>query len=112
MGRPLLDIDPKSVEKLAALGCKVKEIASFFGCTDETITNRFSAELDKGRSSLKMSLRKMQFESANKGNVAMLIWLGKQYLDQRDQAQLVLEKIPDEMLVLEAQRRLNDGNKS
>jgi len=26
----------------------------------------------------------MQFESATKGNIAMQIWLGKQYLGQRD----------------------------
>jgi hypothetical protein len=29
-------------------------------------------------------LRRMQFESANKGNVTMQIWLGKQYLGQSD----------------------------
>jgi hypothetical protein len=30
------------------------------------------------------SLRRMQYESATKGNIAMQIWLGKQYLGQRD----------------------------
>jgi hypothetical protein len=112
MGRPLIDIDPIMVEKMASLGCKTVEIADYFGCTKDTITNRFSSELDKGRSSLKMSLRQLQIKSAQNGNVAMLIWLGKQYLDQQDKTQLILEKVTDEMLVAEAQRRLTDGTKS
>jgi hypothetical protein len=29
-------------------------------------------------------VRRMQFESANRGNVTMQIWLGKQYLGQSD----------------------------
>jgi ribosome biogenesis protein Tsr3 len=33
----------------------------------------------------KMSLRRKQFEVAQKGNVSMLIFLGKNYLDQSDQ---------------------------
>ena len=32
----------------------------------------------------KISLRRAQFEKAIGGNVAMMIWLGKQHLDQRD----------------------------
>lgn len=112
MARPLIEIDPVIVEKMASLGCKNTEIAAHFNCTDDTITNRFSAELAKGRANLKMSLRQLQIKSAQNGNVAMLIWLGKQYLDQQDKTQLVLEKISDEMLVAEAQRRLIDGTKS
>jgi hypothetical protein len=41
-------------------------------------------ELTKGRENLKQSLRRWQIQSAQKGNIAMLIWLGKQYLDQSD----------------------------
>ena len=111
-GRPKLEIDPTIVEKMASLGCRNTEIADYFNCQDDTITRNFQEQLDKGRANLKMSLRQLQIKSAQNGNVAMLIWLGKQYLDQQDKTQLVLEKITDEMLVAEAQRRLTDGTKS
>lgn len=110
MGRPKIDIDPDMVLKFAQLGCTVKEIANHFGCTDDTIINRFSEELDKGRANLRMSLRQMQLKSASNGNVAMLIWLGKQMLGQLDRAQLDIHKIPDDVFIEEAQRRLKSGS--
>jgi len=36
----------------------------------------------------------MQFESANKGNVVMQIWLGKQYLGQSDHATTEVRSLP------------------
>jgi hypothetical protein len=36
----------------------------------------------------------MQFESANKGNVTMMIWLGKQYLGQSDQHTTEIRQLP------------------
>jgi hypothetical protein len=32
----------------------------------------------------RISLRRKQWEVATAGNIPMLIWLGKQYLDQKD----------------------------
>jgi hypothetical protein len=37
----------------------------------------------------KISLRRQQIETAKKGNVSMLIWLGKQLLDQSDKRVIV-----------------------
>lgn len=88
MGRPKIEIDAKEVEKLASWGCKVKEIADWFGVTDDTIIRRFSEELAKGRANLQMSLRRKQIDVALKGNVSMLIWLGKQMLDQKDKHEM------------------------
>lgn len=84
MGRPKLNIDPKLVRDLASIGCKTKEIAVIVGCSTDTLEGRFSAEMAKGRENLKISLRRWQLEAAKKGNVAMLIWLGKQLLDQSE----------------------------
>ena len=36
----------------------------------------------------KLALRKKQFDIAMQGNVQMLIWLGKQYLEQSDKQEL------------------------
>lgn len=87
MARPKLNIDPNLVEELAGIGCKNKEIAVIVGCSTDTLEGRFSAELEKGREHLKMSLRRWQLEAAKKGNVVMLIWLGKQMLQQTDKVE-------------------------
>lgn len=84
MARPKLDIDPNEVEKLASIGCSNQEIASFFDCSKDTIEGRFSAEVAKGRENGKTRLRRLQLQAAQKGNVVMLIWLGKQMLGQKD----------------------------
>lgn len=109
MARPVIDIDAETVEKLAAIGCKTIEIADFFNCSVDTIERRFFDELTKGRASLKMSLRRWQIEAAKNGNVVMMIWLGKQLLGQQDKSILEIQKIPDEIFIEEAKRRLNGG---
>ena len=84
MARPKIKIDPIEVEKLAAMWCTTKEIASFFDCSVDTIDRRFAENLAKGRDKGKIKLRRLQWQAAEKGNVVMLIFLGKQILDQRD----------------------------
>ena len=83
VGRPKLDIDPEQVRRLARLHCTMEEMARFFGCHRDTLHNNFSAEIDKGRAEGNISLRRKQWQMAvEKGNVVMLIWLGKQMLGQ------------------------------
>lgn len=110
MARPLIDIDPEEVRKLAQLGCKNDEIADFLGCSAQTVETRFQPEIDKGRSELKISLRRMQIQAAQRGNVAMMIWLGKQMLGQIDRAQIDITKVDDETFIAETRRRLGDGS--
>lgn len=88
VGRPKLDIDPRLVETLAGIGCTLSEIAAACNCHKDTISDNFSSELAKGRESGKTRLRKKQLEVALSGNVTMLIWLGKQILDQSDRTQI------------------------
>jgi hypothetical protein len=91
MARPKKQIDPKIVQDLAALGCKTNEIAVTLGCSTDTLERRFAAELSKGRENLRISLRRWQLEAAKKGNVAMLIWLGKQMLGQTEKVEQTSE---------------------
>jgi hypothetical protein len=84
MARPKKKVDPKMVQDLASIGCKVIEIAKLLDVSEDTLNRRFAVEIAKGKENLKMSLRRWQLESAKKGNVTMLIWLGKQYLEQKD----------------------------
>ncbi|MGE4300839.1 MAG: hypothetical protein AB7F40_04460 [Victivallaceae bacterium] len=85
-GRPKKAIDYDAVQKLAQIMCTEDEIAAFLGvCTrtlqrDEEFCRVYKTGLDRG----KMSLRRAQFKLATSGNTAMLIWLGKQHLGQKD----------------------------
>lgn len=87
-GRPLKEIPADEVLKLAGFGCTNTEIADFFGVNEGCIRKRFSETLSKGRSMLKMRLRKKQIEVALKGNAVMLIFLGKNLLGQSDKQEL------------------------
>ena len=49
----------------------------------------FRRAYEKGFGRLKIPLRRQQIETAKKGNVSMLIWLGKQLLDQSDKRVIV-----------------------
>lgn len=84
IGRPKLELDESKIEALAKIHCTLEEIAAVMGCSMDTLGKRFSEVIKKGKEHGKASLRRMQFESATKGNVTMMIWLGKQLLGQRD----------------------------
>lgn len=91
MARPLKEIDQTEFEKLCALQCTREEICSWFDVTDKTLAgwcNRvygegFSAVYAKKREKGKISLRRAQFQLAQK-SAAMAIFLGRNYLGQRD----------------------------
>ena len=85
MARPKkYDIDTEEVQKLAKYGMTNVEIADFFGCDESLIRKSYSEYLTKGRAKMKLRLRQLQWDSAEKGNVAMLIFLGKNILGQQD----------------------------
>lgn len=84
-GRPKKEIDYQAVEKLANIQCTQEEIASFLELSVRTLQRdeEFCRIYKKGQDNGKMSLRRMQFKLADK-NPTMAIWLGKQYLKQKD----------------------------
>ena len=85
MARPKFKIDYEAVRKLASIMCTEKEIASFLGCDERTLQrdDEFCRVFKEGKETGKMSLRRMQWKLAEK-SYAMAIFLGKQYLGQRD----------------------------
>lgn len=92
------EIDPGQVEQLAARFWKNTEIASFFGCSEGTIRKGFPKELQKGRELGKGKLRDAQLAAAFKGSAALLIWLGKQYLDQTEKVEVTNNELMKEEL--------------
>lgn len=85
-GRPKKVIDYESAEKLAALQCTQEEIASFLKVSVDTLTRdeKFCGIYKEGINNGRMSLRRHQWKALEEGNTTMLVWLGKQYLSQRD----------------------------
>lgn len=78
------DIDREQVWRLACMQCTLREIADVVGVSHETVRKHFGDLIEKGHSVGKKSLRRAQFEKAMNGSDRMLVWLGKQYLNQKD----------------------------
>ena len=107
MGRPEIQIQKEDFEKLCKMQCTLVEIAGFFDCSEDTIErwceknyrgSTFADVYKKKSASGKISLRRKQFQTAiDEGNVSMLIWLGKQYLDQKEPKQeLAVSNVDDD----------------
>ncbi len=85
-GRPRREIDWDMVMSLAHIHCTPEEIGAVMDIPVHTLTQRpeFPGVYKKGWEGGKKSLRRMQWEAAEKGNVIMQIFLGKQLLGQAD----------------------------
>lgn len=88
MGRPAKQIDPTQVARFAEMGYNNLEIAARLDCSHDTLERRFACDLAKGHQIRNSKLRAKQIEVALNGNVPMLIWLGKQYLGQKDKQEV------------------------
>lgn len=88
-GRPKKEIDYVAVEKLANIQCTQEEIASFLGISSRTLLRdeKFKELFNRGRENGKMSLRRIQWKHAEK-SASMAMFLGKQYLGQRDNVEV------------------------
>lgn len=94
-GRPIKQIDSKQFENLCGLQCTQEEIAAFFDCDADTVANwckrtygvGFSEVFSQKRGKGKISLRRAQWQLAE-NNATMAIFLGKQFLGQKDTHEL------------------------
>lgn len=83
-GRPKKELDAEMIGRLASIHCSVDEIALIMNCGRDTIYRNYMDVVEEGRAKGKMGLRRRQWEVANEGNPTLLIWLGKQWLNQSD----------------------------
>jgi len=88
VGRPKLVLDTQLIYRLASIHCTIREMSNIMNCSEEALVNYMDV-INKGYDQGKEGLRRLQWKSAQQGNVAMQIWLGKQWLQQRD-------RLPDE----------------
>ena len=98
-------IKKEQFEKLCEIQCTEQEIMSFFGVCKDTLISwcvntygvNFSTIYNEKRQGGKASLRRSQFELA-KTNASMSIWLGKQYLGQKDNIDVAITNNEDDDL--------------
>lgn len=85
-GRPKKVIDYDVVEKLGAISCTQEEIGAYLDISARTLQKdkEFLRAHKKGLEIGKMSVRRQQYRLLEQGNATMGIWLGKQYLGQKD----------------------------
>jgi hypothetical protein len=75
----------EQVRRMSERGCTNEDISLYIGCSHDTLTRRFAGVIKKGRAVLRLALREAQIKVAIKqNNPTMLIWLGKQLLDQKN----------------------------
>lgn len=94
MARPRKEISQQEFEKLCLLQCTQQEIAGWFDCSPDTIerwcqreyNKRFAEVFAQNRGKGKISLRRMQWQLAEK-SPAMAIFLGKNLLGQTDKVE-------------------------
>lgn len=91
IGRPRKEIEQEEFEKLCGLQCSLDEIAGWFGCSCDTVERwcdreygeHFAVVYKKHSGTGKIALRRNQLK-LSETNASMAIWLGKQYLGQRE----------------------------
>ncbi len=107
-GRPRKEIDFQELDKLCGLQCTADEIAGWFGVSVDTIERRILEETGQSFAEFykehsaggRISLRRKQFQIAMTGNVGLLIWLGKQYLGQKNTfMDFQVEKEDDKLVI-------------
>lgn len=95
MGRPKIEIDWNLLDQLLGIFCTGEECASVLNVDYDTLQRKVKqeknmtftdySEIKKGIG--RASLRRRQFR-LSESNPAMAIWLGKQYLAQKDEQYL------------------------
>ena len=98
-GRKKIDIDWEQVDKWLEAGAKGTEVAAALGISFDTLSRRclennsadFAEYLRVKRECGNTKLRLKQQELAMEGDRGMLIWLGKNRLDQSDKKETKTE---------------------
>lgn len=99
------NIDKRLFENLCGIQCTKEEICSVLEVSEKTLNSwcnstygdNFSLVFQQKRGKGKASLRRYQFELAKK-NPTMAIFLGKQYLEQKDKIEADINRNPIEDL--------------
>lgn len=112
--RPYVYVTPeqwKTIEVMAGMFATDEEIAAAIQVSTRTLTdsyhgNFFQAIKAKGQANGKLNLRRAQYKNAvENGNTTMQIFLGKQWLKQRDEYEV---KTPDPVININVSAATSD----
>ena len=100
VGRNKVVIDPEDVQRLAELHVPIMDMARFFGVDKDTLVYNFKDIIDMSRELTKQRLRQKQIEMALEGNsIPMLIWLGKNMLNQQETPEVEVDESDREITI-------------
>lgn len=107
-GRPRKVIDWDQVDAMCRIHCTGEEQAAVLNVDYDTLNSACKREKGMGFSeyfkqksaSGKMSLRRKQYTSAMDGNTTMLVWLGKNWLGQKDSQEESYEELPPIQIIM------------
>jgi len=106
VGRPKIIIDYGLVKRLGSIMATQVEIASILDVSVRTLQRdeEFCRMYKKGLENGKISLRQKQYKLAET-NAAMAIFLGKNYLNQKDKQDISLEEFPKTVILIEGKKK-------
>jgi hypothetical protein len=95
-GRPPIEIDWGKLDAILQFGARALDCRGILDVSEDCIADNikkkygltFSEYRELRMSTMRAKLLQKQFDVAMMGNVAMLIWLGKQHLDQKDKQEI------------------------
>ena len=95
MGRPKKEFNQELFEELCKIQCTEQEIAAVMDMSIELVNQNckslygltFLDVYAQKRAAGKPSMRRKQYQKAMDGDTTMLIWLGKNMLEQRDRVE-------------------------
>lgn len=116
VGRPKWQPDYDLVEKLYSNMSTDQDVADISGVSVKTVERHFKNDKaftrakTQGMAKARTSLRSEQFKLAKKGNLGMLVWLGKQYLGQKEKQEVDNVSSDGSMTPKEIKRVIIDAN--
>jgi hypothetical protein len=107
IGRPEKEIDWKLLDSILQFGARLIDCSEMLEVSDDTIQRKikdsfdctFSEYRERKMSKMRMKLLQKQFDVAMSGNVALLIWLGKQHLNQSDKQEQSINHNVDKLVI-------------
>ena len=101
VGRPEKEFDWKVLDSILQFGANLIDCSELLDVSDDTIQRKiksehgctFSEYRTKKMGRMRVKLLQKQYEMAQNGNVALLIWLGKQHLGQKDKIEQEVKEV-------------------
>jgi hypothetical protein len=88
LGRPAKILDEEEIAQFVCKGYAVEWVANYLGVSERTLYRNYCQAQRNGRVFRNGCLQAKQFRPAMaKNDVTMQIWLGKQWLGQRDKTE-------------------------